>query len=225
MKICAIVLSWKREKNIPFVVEGLKKQSFIDDILIFHNSPASKKIPDCINIVSELNLGCMVRHSIADLLDYDYFVFSDDDFCLRGDLTKVILPYINSHGSESVLGFFGRELAKDSAEPYTSGKSVTTDTFKPVDIVKGRFYIMSKRSLRALAESEFNTKCLRSEDDIRANVTCQYYFEKPSYLLPFSKEYVEELPEPHALHERSFHNEYRDTAVTDAIKFGWTLHE
>ena len=68
-RIVAIVLSWKRLKNIPLVVWGLKKQSYIDDIIIFHNHPSWLKMPGCINIFSDLNLGCIIRHQIASVLE------------------------------------------------------------------------------------------------------------------------------------------------------------
>jgi len=222
-KIVAIVLSWKRVKNIPYVVFGLKKQSYIDEIIIFHNHPSKLRIPGCKNIFSEKNLGCIVRHKIASTIKgYDYFVFSDDDLMLMNDLRKDILPVIRSKGKESVLGFFGQELnMKKNKEEYTSGKHTTSNKeMVPIDIIKGRFHIISKEGISEMAKSNFNTSSLKSEDDIRANLIIQRKFKKPSYLIPLNHRILE-LHDKHALERRPTHLQKRNEAVSDALKLGW----
>lgn len=222
-RIVAIVLSWKRIMNIPRVVAGLKRQSYIDDIIIFHNHPSWLWIPGCRNIFSDNNQGSIIRHKLAaELKNYDYFVFSDDDFELGSDFAADILPAIRTCGKQSVLGFWGRNFnLENNDEPYTSGKFVvSSNEIIPVDMLLGRFHIISKEGICELSQSRLNTPALISEDDIRANLTLQLSFKKPSYVMPVRHKLIE-LNAPHALKNRSFHYEYRNQAVIDAVNFGW----
>ncbi|MFC1851370.1 hypothetical protein ACFL27_14325 [candidate division CSSED10-310 bacterium] len=221
--IAAIVLSWKRTKNLPQIVFGLKKQSFIDDIFILHNHPSKLWVPGCKNIFFKKNKGCIIRHHFASTLkEYDYFVFSDDDLMLKDDFSKEVLEAIRKHGKESVLGFIGHELDLNNKDkPYTSGKYKTSKkVIMPVDIVKGRFHIISKLGITVMAKSGLDTDALKSEDDLRANIALQRKFKKPSYLIPIKHEIVE-LQDNHALEYRSFHIKYRDRAIRDGLTLGW----
>ena len=219
-KTLAVVLSWKRPENLPQVVEGLRRQSYIDDIMIFHNHPSDRRIDGCINIVSDHNFGCAVRHQLATLLDYDCFVFTDDDLMLTQDLASRLMPVIEALGQRSVIGLFGHML--DCADPraaYSNGKTITTDEVIPVDVVKGRFHILSRATLQAISGPGLNTPALLAEDDIRVNVAVQWAFDEPSYLVPAKG--VKDLPAPHARWRRSQHFAARDRAVHDGLQLGW----
>jgi glycosyltransferase involved in cell wall biosynthesis len=105
-KFAAIVLSYNRPLNMPLVIQGLESQSFIDDIIIIHNSPESPQFPKHKNIVSDINLGCAIRHSIASLLSgYDYFVFIDDDLYLNRDLSDKIKLSVSMCGKKAYLDY------------------------------------------------------------------------------------------------------------------------
>lgn len=224
-KILAIVLSHDRPQNIPHVVGGLKKQSCIDDIVIIHNYPSNIRIEGCYNIFSDINFGCMIRHQIAFMFnDYDYFVFSDDDIMLRCDISDSITKSICQFGKECVLGLFGvRVNLKNREKAYSTGRNIVSNNSDPlaVDIVKGRFHILSKEAIFALASSNLNTKLLREEDDIRASVGVQKAFGKPGYLIPVKRS-VQNLFQTGGLRDRPFHLQNRDQAVCDAFDLGWS---
>lgn len=222
-RIVAIVLSWKRTRNLPQVVFGLKKQSYIDDIVILHNHPSRLPIPGCTNTFLEGNQGTIIRHEIASKLSgYDFFVFSDDDLMLSDDFASEVIPAMRALGKESVLGFFGRNVEPShSGAAYTSGKYIRAAVSPvPVDIVLGRFHIISKRGIDEIARSGLNTPALRSEDDIRANVILQRRFGKPSFVLP-RKHRIIELLDSNALSHRKDHFERRNNALRDALELGW----
>jgi len=153
---------------------------------------------------------------------YDYFVFSDDDIVLDDDFSAEVMSAIRSYGKESVLGFFGRNLNfENKKEEYTFGTDREThDEIIPTDIVKGRFHIISQEGIQELEISELNTPILKSEDDIRASITLQKKFKKPSFLIPI-KHKITKLPDPYALEYRDHHKEYRDQAVLEALRLGW----
>ena len=224
-KVLAVVLSFKREQNLPDVVSGLKKQSFIDDVLIIHNHPSKTVIDECYNIISDINFGCLIRHQIAYMFDdYGYFVFSDDDFALMEDVSSSVESAIEKVGETSIIGIYGLNLnMSNSNSPYSSGKHLgLSDALLPVDVVKGRFHIMTKRNVAIVASSMFNTKYLRQEDDIRANISVQHYHREPSYLFPVGKKTIQELDASHALQSRGNHFNDRNCAIKDGIALGWT---
>ena len=221
--IAAIVLSWKRTKNLPQIVFGLKKQTFIDDIFILHNHPSKLWVPGCKNVFYKENKGCIIRHHFAATLnEYDYFVFSDDDLMLKHDCSKEVLEAIRKYGGESVLGFFGHVLNMNNKEkPYSSGRyKISKKVIMPVDIVKGRIHIISKQGINLMAKSGPDTELLKSEDDLRANIALQREYGKPSYLIPIKNEIVE-LQDNYALEHRGFHEKNRDRAIRDGLSLGW----
>ena len=219
-KTLAIVLSWKRCENLPDVVEGLRRQSYIDDIMIFHNHPSDRRIDGCINVFSDHNFGCAVRHQLAPLLDYDYFVFTDDDLMLTEDLASRLVPVTEAHGQRSVIGLYGRKLnCENPRVAYSTGRTVRAKAIIPVDVVKGRFHVLSRAAIQALSSPGLNTPALLAEDDIRVNVAVQWVFDEPSYLVPATG--VKELPAPHARWRRAHHLAARDQAVYDGLQLGW----
>jgi len=222
-RVVAIVLSWKRCANLPLVVYGLKKQSFIDDIVIVHNKPSWLRVPGCKNIFNEENLGCVVRHQIAaEMNGYDYFVFSDDDLMLKQDCSEEVLSVMRKFGQESVIGFFGYELNIDEPKTaYTSGKyKFAYKNTVPIDLIKGRFHIISKKGIEEITNSNLDTPALMSEDDLRANIALQRKFKKPSYLIPI-KHKISDLPAFFALENRKKHLSIRDEAIRDGLERGW----
>ncbi|MBW3019660.1 hypothetical protein KY334_00015 [Candidatus Woesearchaeota archaeon] len=221
-KIAAIVLSWKRPKNLPFVIYGLKKQSCIDKIIILHNHPSKRWIPRCKNIFFEENHGCIIRHKYAaEIEGFDYFLFSDDDLMLKHDVSKVILNAINLYGEESMYGFFGQKLNLKSTKPYSQGTPINSISRDFVDIIKGRLHIISKEGIKEMTNSNLDTPALLSEDDIRANIILQMKFNKANILLPLHKNPID-LQKKHALERRKNHLLLRDEAILDGIKMGWS---
>jgi len=221
MKVCSILLSWKRPDNIPIIVDGLKKQKIVDDVIILHNHPSDIKIEGCKNIVSDINLGCIARHKIAEILDYDHFIFSDDDLCLKEDISEILEEHMRKYGSRSVLGAYGRKLNMENKEKRYSTGYETGNQFEYADIVKGRFHIMSRNAISILAQSKFNTEHLRSEDDIRANVSVQMHTKVPSVIMPI-RGYFRDLPDQHALWKNPAHMNNRDMAIEEAIRLQWS---
>lgn len=222
-KTMCIVLSWKREKNLTDVVQGLKKQSCIDDILVFHNYPSSTEVKGCKNIFSKTNLGCVARHDLACEFDnYKYFLFSDDDFAFTRDLSDGIANAALGFGDKSIIGVVGHNLnLKNIEKSYSTGKTLRRDNITPVDIVKGRFHIMSKENIHILHDSGLDAHLFRKQDDLRANLAIQRYYKVPSFIFPSHKNDIRELDDSHALNKQPGHYEERDQVIMDGIEAGW----
>lgn len=218
-----IVLSWKREKNIPEVIQGLRKQSCIDDILIFHNHPSSNKIDGCFNFFSKTNLGCVARHDMAYVFnEYKYFLFSDDDFAFVRDLSDRITDAVLRFGEKSVVGMVGLNLnLKNINKAYSTGKTFRCRNVTPTDIVKGRFHIMSKENLYILYNSGLDTELFRKHDDLRANIAIQKAHRVPSFLFPVHKNDFKELDDSWALNKMPDHFKTRNEMIKKGIEMGW----
>lgn len=222
-KTMCIVLSWKREKNLPEVIGGLKKQSCIDDILVFHNYPSSTEVEGCKNIFSKTNLGCVARHDVAYKIDdYKYFMFSDDDFAFTRDLSDDISNTVLEFADKSVVGVVGLNLnIKNIDKSYSTGKTLRSKKPIPVDIVKGRFHIISRENIHILFNSVFNESLFRKQDDLRANLTIQKHYKVPSFIFPSGKNDIKELDDSYALNKLPGHYDERDQIIIDGIKTGW----
>ena len=219
--VVAIVLSWKRERNLPRVVRGLRRQSFVDTVVVVHNQPSRMRVPDCINLYCGANLGCGIRHLVAhDLVGWDAYLFIDDDLALEEDVASVLIPAFRSRGQESAIGFFGQVLNTEAPHrAYSTGYGGRCGTLLPVDVVKGRFHVLSRQSVERLNAGSKSTPALEEEDDIRVSLALQKATGQPSYLVPAPS--MSELAEPKARWRRSGHLDVRDRAVSDAKVMGW----
>lgn len=222
-RVAAIVLSWKRPLNIPLVVRGLKRQTFIDDILVWHNHPSRFWCPGVSNFFSPKNFGCVIRHDLAAILpDYDYFVFCDDDLYLTQDASEAMNRAIDDYGPTSVIGIFGKDMNMNTPDqPYSAGQEriAGNDTLK-TDIVKGRFHIVSRENIKALFEEHRSGDFNETEDDLRLNIFVQLRHQRPGILVPVYRKY-KDLPQQHAVFSRKNHFEKRDQVIKDAIEEGW----
>ncbi len=231
MKVDAIILSYKREKNLPAVIRGIRKQSMVRDIYLFHNAPSKKKISGVINICSEMNYGCIVRHAIGLLTDADYLLFVDDDMELNADFSSRFSQAVKMY-PESIIGFYGASINPfdKSNNQYSNRIDFQYISFPiHVDIVKGRVILCKKKyllnSLEWILKNENQTKELRFFakrcDDIILNLSTQLKTKQPSIIIPVQKKEIIELPAPHGLESSKDHYFERDKTVSEFEKKGW----
>ncbi len=223
IRVDAVLLSYKREKNLKYVVRGLKRQSFINDIYIYHNYPSIEKINGAINIYSEKNFRCIIRHSLGLMLKSDYVLFIDDDIELIADFSKRFIDAIKLEPN-SVIGLFGKVINKDNTKPYTNGIDISFSPFiRYVDIVKGRIHLIKKEKL--LNSLDFIAKNLIEEnmieDDIILNLSNQLKSKTPSVLIPSNDQEIKNLNEDHALAFRKGHLNLRDNYINEFLYLGW----
>ena len=221
-RVAAVVLSWRREPNLPRVVRGLERQSFVDRVIVVHNHPSRLRVPGCINLYSATNRGCGIRHEVAhDLVGWDAYLFVDDDLVLDEDAASTLLPALKAHGDTSVIGFFGQTLNSESCgRAYSMGSGGCAATGElPVDVVKGRAHLLSRACVERLAASSMRSPSLDAEDDIRVSLALQQDTGRSSILVPPPA--MTELAEPQARWRRSGHLRDRDRAVVDATEHGW----
>lgn len=226
IKITACILSYKRENNLPLVIRGLKRQSFLDKIYIFHNYPSSKKIKGVINIFSEKNFGCIARHAIALLLDSDYVLFVDDDLELKADFSERFLKAIKI-SKDSIIGFFGRNIKQGMQKLYSNGENIKwSPIYRFVDVIKGRVQLVPFKaflnSFDYIQENKLNLNLFKNADDVILNLTNQLITKKPSLIIPTQKDEIIELSENNTgVSNKSDHLKRRDALIDNFIKTGW----
>lgn len=222
LAVDAFLLSYKREMNLDTVVEGIRRQSFIRNIYVFHNAPSSKKVKNAVNIYADKNFGCISRHAVALLSDCDYAFFIDDDLELCEDLSERFLWAI-ANEPESIIGLFGNTIDMKATPDtlYGSGhRNRVVLSKRYVDIVVGRCMLV-KRCLIPQVYSYTDYYRHPLVDDIMLNLSVQMVTKKPAVMIPSSPAEIRTLGQNHAVCDRDGHYEERCRVIHDFIDKGW----
>lgn len=146
-QVTAILLNWKRPRNLDKVIKSIRSQDVPIDIWLWNNSNIVENFDVYEYFHSSTNLKCFPRWCLASMVQTKYFFVIDDD--IRFDDNRVISDCIDyfekSNIEDLIIGHTGVVLNKvktyfDSEHFSNVVKSVS------VDIVKGRFMFM-KQSL------------------------------------------------------------------------------
>ncbi len=138
-KVTAILLSWKRWRNIPPIAERLRSTHVVDEIIIWNNNPDLRfGDPGYTVINSTHNYKAYARYAAAMLARNQTILFQDDDFMLaRDDIANLYEKQQND--PTRIFGIEGRNLQQ--------GRYVRESAFGMVDIVLGQFMLFSKELL------------------------------------------------------------------------------
>lgn len=229
----AFILAYKREENLPAVLEGIRRQSFVKDIYVVHNWPSVKRVDGVINIFSEKNFGCIGRHAIAQLAEAPYVLFVDDDLELKTDFSSRFIAAAKSEPG-ALIGMFGCDI--DPAVPpeklYASGGEYSPSLFQRyVDVVKGRVHMCRKEHLLNSFQFIFAHRGkidgLRKDDfimdDLILNLSTQLKTQTPGILIPVDigkGEYVN-LKEDYGASFMPDHHLLRSHLVRKFLELGW----
>lgn len=222
MSVDAFILSYKRPQNIDKVIAGIKLQSCIRNIYVFHNHPSSLKIPGVINIFSERNFGCIARYALALLSDCKFALFVDDDIALISDFSSRFKQLIRRKDF-SVAGVFCRILSdlKTDQSIYQRSKTMHFNKdFIPVDIVTGRIHICRREYIYNIFSHSIYRKFPLS-DDLVLNLSIQIATGYPSLAIPATKNEIKILEQNNSVHSRKKHYQERSDIVNYFIKIGW----
>ena len=176
MKTTFIILNYKRLKNLPIIVEAIKKQSIETEIFIWNNNPEvilnqgmfSHKVDLLVN--SSRNLFCGPRWDLCKFAKNDFVFILDDDICFADDtIAEHILSESKKNykpgrlfGVEGViidddLNYFDlsdkQKIIIHSSLPATINKPLHfayPDQDINVDVVKGRLICLNKNDLLAI---------------------------------------------------------------------------
>jgi hypothetical protein len=224
MNIDAFILSYKREKNISRVIKGIRRQSFVRNIYVIHNSPSTTKVLGARNLVFDNNFGCIARHTIALLSNCDYALFVDDDIEIQVDLSQRFQKLIKT-SSFGVAGVYCRKFKEKninfSDQVYESSiKLHHKSVYTAVDIVVGRIHFC-KRELIPLMFIDPIYINYPLADDIILNFSLQMNRKLPSIGIPSKPDEFKNLDDHFAVHKRSNHYFERSHLVRHFTYNGW----
>lgn len=221
--ISAVIVSYKREANIPKIIQSLSHPA-INEIVVFNNNPNSTAdFKNCVHIKSNKNYKCWTKYAIGSMLINPYVLSIDDDLMLNRGTVDQLLQNKQLVDKGCNIGFFGLNLVNDSYSNGQKFKSTEIKENKRVDILLGRLVFSSPLLLsqalhfRNSLPNYQNKSYLAGEgEDIILSLATH-----ENYLLAANKEQAPiELPElGQSLHKRQQHKDNRNQAVIDALNF------
>lgn len=207
----AVILNWRRQKNLPSIVASLRMQTVTTRIVIWHNGTEAEAALDCDEwIRASRNHLCWPRWFVASQAPTEYVFCIDDDITL-GD-ADVLADLISQHENNStpggVTGIEGVVLSPGCGyfptheRPWTRAAvhDVTSPTswhignpLEPtkVDIVKGRLILARTTDLNLPMQTPMSDFA----DDIAVCGTLARKRARPHLVAAMPKERVPDLPE------------------------------
>lgn len=140
--VTAILMNYKRRANIGELVDRLRGQTVVPDILLVNNSEKRLRGVDVDIIDMPRNMGSLSRYIVAPFALTEWLLFMDDDLApATHTLVEDALRIGDKH--EGIVGVYGARLRKkppyyDYTAPPGSGA---------IEIVKGRFMLFRRELL------------------------------------------------------------------------------
>jgi glycosyltransferase involved in cell wall biosynthesis len=223
--ITAVIVSYKREENLPKIIESLKSD-LIEEIIVFNNNPDKQiEVKGAIVINSQKNWRCWAKYIVSQMVKTEWVLSMDDDIMFGKDGLNILFEATRGD-LEGIYGLFGVNLINGS---YSKGKRIVSDKIKEkrsVDILLGRV-ILCKTEKMALATysrsliAGYRDKHYlfdEGEDIILTLANKRSGFK--NYVIPSSDDLgfinLSELGQ--SLYKRKSHMNNRDLAVKDFFK-------
>lgn len=209
-QVTALLLNYKRPKNIYEIIDKIKSQSIPVNIFLWNNNNEDNtKYPVDLQINSSLNLMCSPRWLMSGYSKSKYFFSLDDDLNFKD--SKVIedcLSYVINNNC--AIGYQG--VAIGPSKEYCKSKHFFSPNINKdinVDIIKGRFIFCSKNNLKTVNFSNYKkANNYRIEDDIIISSKIN------KKIIPkFLHNRFVELPAPHALCSEPDHYKSRQESL------------
>jgi hypothetical protein len=191
MKVGVFLLNYKRPDTTPGVVKSVLNQTVNPDIILIwnNNSETTINFPKCININSQENFRCLIRHSVAlSKYDIDYWLFIDDDVQIKPKTIENFINYSKKYPN-SILGYYGRNIIKPPRYYSLSISNWFTGTEKEVDLIMGMIHFCHRDKLT----NSFLLKKLipdleMTEDDIILSLSNKFIDNQKNYIIPYDNQ-------------------------------------
>jgi len=192
MKVGVFILNYMRPDTTPKVVDSVLHQTHSPDtVYVWNNNPETTiDYSGCVNINSQENFRCIMRHAVA-LAKYqiDYWLFIDDDVVLKPGAIENFISY-NKKYPEAILGYYGRDIPKGGL--YSLDKSnwfTNVNKERETDLIMGMVHFCHRNKLA----NSFQLKKLipnmpMTEDDIILSLSNRFLDNAKNYVIPHNNE-------------------------------------
>ena len=189
-KVGVFLLSFMRPDTTPRVVDSVLHQTIKPTaVYIFNNNPKIQtNYAGCININSQENFYCIIRHAIALTREVDYCLFVDDDVVLKPKVIENFLNYIKKY-PEAILGYYGRNVIRSEALYSLDKSNWFVNKEKEVDLIMGMIHFCKRDKLTNsfILKKEIPDLPL-TEDDIILSLGNKYIDKAKNYVIPYTNE-------------------------------------
>jgi len=190
MKVGIFILNYMRPDTTPRVVDSALHQTYKPDaVYVFNNNPKTTvNFSGCININSQENFKCLMRHAIAlGKYQIDKWLFVDDDVIMKAGTLENFLKY-NKKYPESILGYYGRNIPKGGLYSLDSSNWFTNREME-VDMVMGMIHFCNRTKLaNSFQLNKLNKGMPMTEDDITLSLSNRYIDNAKNYVIPHNNE-------------------------------------
>ena len=209
-QVTALLLNWKRPKNMERIIRCLKDQTADINIFLWNNNKKDRCLHKVdVKINCSTNFVCWPRWLMAGLARTEFiFTLDDDVIFTRPTVIQECIDFFRTEdlADDSILGIYGVIL--NDAMNYTKSYHIRRQkraNMKEVDIVKGRFMFTRRKFVQSLPMQHE----LPRGDDIYISS-----FSKHKYIPKFLADAWKDLPEGDvALYGQKVHKPLRQEAV------------
>lgn len=138
MAITAVIINFKREKNLPKIINSLQ-HGLVKEIIIFNNNPDTWIDINGVTVInSEKNWRCWAKYVIGQMVKTPWVLSMDDDLMLGEKGLDLLWAEVEEN---NIYGFWG---VNPVGKSYVKGNRVWTkriDKKAGVDILLGRLIL------------------------------------------------------------------------------------
>lgn len=152
MKVKVILTNWKRKNNLIQIIESIKSQSHVCDVVVIDNSsndPIHSLQVENVKTINKSNeLKCWERWVEASVSTNEYICIMDDDLIFTDyNVIDDCVKYMDSNKDIDCIGIEGVKLNRLTG--YWGSEHFICKLNKDTDlpIVKGRFMFIRNKSL------------------------------------------------------------------------------
>lgn len=227
----AVVINWKRPRNVAAIVSALRRQTAPCTITVCdcHDSPEFQLPPDALPAIDRVyrwkhNLGAFSRYVPIGGYDHKYTLFIDDDMLPGERCVEHFLAWAEQLREFGALGQLGRILDPDGT--YRMGDIARGPGFTEVDIIVRALLVRTGCLVHVPQIRNLLDEFGDPEDDILLSVGLAMYAGLSCYLTPYDPDpetlvNVYELDSPHSRSTRPHHLAARSRLLHSAMNLGW----